>query len=492
VAITSIQWLSLAHNLSLSTRIAEAGSYVKAGWFLPMEHLLQIIAPDFFGNPATLNYWGVWNYGELVGYVGVASLALVLIAVLWNRKQSFFWLVSLGVTGVCILPTPIARLIYEWQLPLLSTLQPTRLLMVVCFSLAVLASLGADTILQFKLRWRDMIISILIWFGMLAIPWLILLLNKAGYINLIPSESISITSRNLVLPTIIWVVALPSILLLRLKRFSKLAGVILLAVITMDLLRFAWKFTPFTERNLFFPVTPTITFLQQQPGPFRFMTNDDRLLPANVSSYYGIESVAGYDPLSTRRYEQFIAAMERGKPDISDPLGFNRIVTPKRFESPLAPHLSASYLLSLIDIPGREPVFQEGQTRVYTIDNALPRIYLVNRVTTVNDRQSAMNRLYEPSFQPGKEAVVEGSIPEQLTPGVIGEIKNLKLDLTQISLEVVCDGAMYLVINNQFDPWWRATINGKVAQILPTNFAFQGVYLPAGRHTINLSYGLHR
>ena len=58
-------------------------------WFLPWQNLVQFIAPDFFGNPATLNYFGVWNYGEFIGYVGIVPLIFVLFGL---NKKNIFWI----------------------------------------------------------------------------------------------------------------------------------------------------------------------------------------------------------------------------------------------------------------------------------------------------------------------------------------------------------------------------------------------------------------
>ena len=55
--ITGVQWVPLLRFLPTTSRIAGAG-YLHEGFFIPIQHLIQFIAPDFFGNPATLNYWG--------------------------------------------------------------------------------------------------------------------------------------------------------------------------------------------------------------------------------------------------------------------------------------------------------------------------------------------------------------------------------------------------------------------------------------------------
>jgi len=38
--------------------------------FLPWSGLITIVAPDFFGNPATYNYWGIGDYFNLADLVG--------------------------------------------------------------------------------------------------------------------------------------------------------------------------------------------------------------------------------------------------------------------------------------------------------------------------------------------------------------------------------------------------------------------------------------
>ena len=69
-------------------------SWLNQEWFLPWQNLAQFIAPDYFGNPATLNYFGIWNYGEFVGYVGIAPLFFALFAI---NKKNKFWTRSITV-----------------------------------------------------------------------------------------------------------------------------------------------------------------------------------------------------------------------------------------------------------------------------------------------------------------------------------------------------------------------------------------------------------
>jgi hypothetical protein len=55
VIITSIQWIPTLQHIFLSARDIDL-NWQKEGWFLPWQHLIQFIAPDFFGNPSC-TFW---------------------------------------------------------------------------------------------------------------------------------------------------------------------------------------------------------------------------------------------------------------------------------------------------------------------------------------------------------------------------------------------------------------------------------------------------
>ena len=136
------QWRPTLELINLSARGVDQIDWQKPGWFIPVSHLAQFLAPDFFGNPTTLNYWGEWNYGEFVGFIGVIPLILAFLAFLGRRKKEvlFFGFSALIFLSFA-LPTPWAKLPFRLQLPLLSTSQPTRLIFLVDFCLSVLALL---------------------------------------------------------------------------------------------------------------------------------------------------------------------------------------------------------------------------------------------------------------------------------------------------------------------------------------------------------------
>lgn len=481
---TSIVWWPFYHVLSESSRFMDPSLLTKEGWFIPYQHLIQFLIPDFFGNPATLNYWGTWNYGELVGYIGIIPLLFALRAIVRPNKHTMFWIVVLVVSFLFALPTPLSQLPYMFQIPLISSMQPTRLLVLICFALSVLAAYGFHQVIEEK---RSIVVP---WIFM-AVCFSVILIIEYQFFSIIPVEYLSVVKRNTIIPVAVFAGATILYLISRVKKEWIIVTVVgLLLLTSIDSLRFGKKFTPFTPLTLFFPQTKTTQFLLEQQRPLRVMAIDDRAFPANVAGYYNIESVSGYDPVSLYRYEAFIAAMERGKPDIAFPFGFNRIVSPKRYDSPLYPHLAASYIVSLSPLENLPMVFQEGETRVYKDQRALPRVYIVNTVRQAASDQEAINLLYDPLFQVGKEAVIEKPLPEPLMNHA-AEIHGYEENNGRIRINYTADGPVFFVLSVPFDSWWRATINYKETEIYRTNFAFQGVLAPMGTHVIEFTYGIH-
>ncbi|KKQ34132.1 MAG: hypothetical protein US51_C0052G0002 [Microgenomates group bacterium GW2011_GWA2_37_6] len=148
--ITSVQWIPTLQFINLSARGVDL-SWQTPGWFIPWQHLIQFIFPDFFGNPTTLNYFGVWNYAEFVGYIGIIPILFAIYSLFLSKlKDKYFFLGGFIVAIILALPNPIAQIPFKLGIPLLSSSQPTRLISIASFSLAVLGAIGFDHFLKNK------------------------------------------------------------------------------------------------------------------------------------------------------------------------------------------------------------------------------------------------------------------------------------------------------------------------------------------------------
>lgn len=502
IIITFAQWFSTIQLILLSARDVDQNDWMKAGWFIPWQHAIQFIAPDFFGNPASLNYWSEWNYAEFVGYIGIVPLLMAILALFFRRdKKTLFFGTILFFSLFFAFPTFLANLPFIFSLPFISTAQPTRLLFLVDFSLAVLAAFGFEHFLKNPKKSIAPLLILVTFFGFL---WLFVFLG-VRFFSFVTIENIMIARRNLTLPTFLFLLASSfcvfTIFFQKKKNAVVIFSILLIVMTLFDLLRFGTKFTSFTSSAYLFPQTSVTQFLQKQQGQFRIMTTDSRILPPNFSSMYKIQSVDGYDPIYLRRYGELIAASERGKSDINPPFGFNRIITPHNYGSKIMDLLNVKYVLSLSDIASDKfiKVFQEGKTQIYENKNVLPRVFFVNETVLVNKKQDSINYMLNKNTNLLKTAVIE--FEQDLLFGDLawkqwvlneGTAKRWSLGTAFIShyeanrvvIQTENSGRGFLVLSDIYYPTWVVVIDDNRSDIIRTDYTFRGIVVPPGRHTV--------
>lgn len=489
--ITLIQWVLTFQLIFYSGRALDQINWQQEGWFVPWQHLIQFFAPDFFGNPATLNYWGIWNYAELVGYISVLPLLLAFYAVFYRRGRITVFFAGVVLTALLFsLPTSFAKLPFLLNIPFISTSQPTRLLGIVSFALAILSALGMDYYLKNKMKYLPMVIFITIYAGL----WLYVAVGYR-YVFSVPVENILIAKRNLVLPTSILLFS--SFLLfvisqIKNKKYTIFIGILLIGLTLYDLFHLGEKFLPFIKSDFLFPSTKTLLFLKKHVSAERIMAIDSRILPPNFSIMYKLPSVEGYDPLYLQRYAELIAASERGRPDINPPFGFNRIITPHNYDSKIIDLLGVKYILSLSELKSSKlkKVFQEGETRVYENSKVLPRAFFVSETIHVRSKKEEINTMYKNSFDFSKVATTEysGDFQGKLN-WQIGNVRILNYSENKIIVQTDNTNSGFLVLTDSYYPTWKIRYRDDAkdehnSQIYLTDFNFKGIIVPSGKHVI--------
>lgn len=481
--LTSIQWLPSIGFILSSAREFDLPPNLKLEWFLPYKHLVQFVAPDFFGNPATGNYFGLWNYGEFIGYIGLIPLLFGVIAVLCRRdKKTVFYTAVTLISLMLVLPTPLAQIPYILNLPLISTLQPTRIIVLICFSLAILAALGLDYFLKFQVR-QKLWPVILIGSSFITLGWLVPAFIKDPSIGPV---QLAVMQRNLLMPTFLFsVFALGTIASFYKPKLKNLSLCLLLLITLFDLYRFTTKFIPFTSSSLFFPQTEAIKYLQQNLGYYRLMSADRRILPPNTSVYFKLASVDGYDPLYLLNYGQVAASWTRTAADIS-PATFHRIITPE------IPHwwtdlLGVKFVLSFEKLP--EPqfklVFEEGDTKIYENTQVFPRVFLVEEVKSLPSRQAVVDQMFADPRSLMRIAYIHQPLsvkPQPLNVDEIVKIDNYSENEITLSANVTTE--RMLVLTDIYYEAWRVFIDDKESFIFPVDLALRGVVVPRGKHQI--------
>ena len=129
--------------------------------------------------------------------------------------------------------------------------------------------------------------------------------------------------------------------------------------------------------------------------------------------------------------------------------------------------------------------------RVHVLDRAadLPHAWIVHDVREVA-RGEALPLLTSGAIDPYQTALVEGPPPQTGSPREAtlesAEVLTYEPDALTIATDAAAPGL--LVVSEVYASGWRAFVDGEDAPILPTHHVLRGVPLPAGEHTVTLSY----
>ncbi|HEX8932324.1 MAG TPA: YfhO family protein, partial [Patescibacteria group bacterium] len=194
MVVSLIQLVPTFELLNQSVR----SNLVYQGGQIPLNYLVTIFAPDFFGNPVTRNDW-MGSYAEWASFIGIIPFVLAIFELVFSKKsQAYFW----GAIGILSLlfaaDTPLRQLLAYSNLPVLATSTPSRMIVIFSFSFAVLASIGFDIILKLIANQKKMqILGILgVLTGLLGILWLTILA-----FHFVPLEQTALAQKNLLMPT---------------------------------------------------------------------------------------------------------------------------------------------------------------------------------------------------------------------------------------------------------------------------------------------------
>src|SRR5256885_1061101 len=149
LALAAIQILPTLELLRQSLR-SEASYDFFSSFSMPRRSVLTFVAPYLMGggdgNLFRAPYIGPSFYAEYVGYVGLATLALGLIALVFKRDaRTIFWaaIVPIGILLALGRYAPFHFYKFIYAVPILNLFRvPARHLMEVEFALAILAGRG--------------------------------------------------------------------------------------------------------------------------------------------------------------------------------------------------------------------------------------------------------------------------------------------------------------------------------------------------------------
>jgi hypothetical protein len=235
-------------------------------------------------------------------------------------------------------------------------------------------------------------------------------------------------------------------------------------------------------------------------------TESPRFDPQNLTAFYKLENVGGYEPLLLERYSRALGNVNL---DAASPLpgaAPNRALFDAR--SHVLDLLGAKFVVNVnlattnappieTDLDPRRwsTIYDANNVRVLENRRALPRAWLVGEAASV-DGEEALRRISGESdteFDPRGTALMEVAPAElpALPGGELAPESEARMTLyepNRIVVETRAAQPTALVVAEIFYPGWEATIDGAPARIHLTNFIMRGVALPAGAHRVEMRY----
>lgn len=192
----------------------------------------------------------------------------------------------------------------------------------------------------------------------------------------------------------------------------------------------------------------------------------------NVAEGVGnFESYSALWPVRATRYRRR-AGLVKQLPGVGL-WGVSHTIVPGRVERAATMNLRPPYRIAATD-PVLDAVLLEIRHR--------PRAYLAREVIGV-DRRAAMNFALDDASVEGDRTVVEGPVPEDYAPPE-GDATISADAPTRVVVRTRASRSALLVLNDIYAEPWTATVDGRPAPIVPTNYLARGVWVPGGEHEV--------
>lgn len=209
------------------------------------------------------------------------------------------------------------------------------------------------------------------------------------------------------------------------------------------------------------------SYLRAQNMPVRVWVSDEEI-PYNFGDWHGIPTHQGFAASVTEN----VLELQSWKPVVQDLLGLNFYV------AGTAPRAG---LVKVAD--------SRSGLQIFSNPSALPRAWVVHRVSTVGERSEVSQRLEAEGFSPREEALLVGPAPaleECAAEEPVTLQPPYRGSLVRMEAKLGCRGLV--VLSDTYFPGWQASVDGRPVEILEVFGALRGVVVEAGTHRVEMVY----
>jgi hypothetical protein len=514
VGVSAIQYLPFYAYIPYSPRDASVlhDFAWSAAYAIPWSHVPELVIPRFTGESFNGTYWGPNGLKLHSESLGLLVVALAVVgAADKQRRRMILWLAAIGLVFLLIAlgsSTPFFRLWWE-IVPFSKSMRAAGMaLFLVAFVTAVLAAFGVDRVAAGQARR----------FGAVALisGSLVAALGLTGALGAMVESLGRGVETTLRLPqrgamavaaaqTVQWsalaaglVLAAAGALAVARRRGiarPRLEAVVLIALVGGDLWlndRAFWNYSDVRD-ELAAPDAIT-TRLRSVPRPYRVWDVDvyrgSVLMADDIPQLYGHHGNEphAFDVLNAREGESLTFA-RAGNPQILDLFAVNYLIVPAEAALDSLPGFRRT-IANVAASSGTQAALFERETPIpyarFVPAAAVPASP-VQIPATVLDPQFAADRVVLLDSAPG---ISPGAIPSPLPPptDVAVTFADWKPGEMRMTLGIGTPAAGYLLVSENWDTEWRATVDGRDARVLRGDGTLITVPLPARSREVVLRY----
>jgi hypothetical protein len=499
---------------------------------LALKEAIGIFLPDYWGRPTQTPIRPIMLERAL--YVGALPLMLAAAALLLRPTVTRIAVGIFGAFWACVVLgiPPFVQVVT--RLPVFNSGHNTRLIVFSILAVALLAGWGLDDLSSGRrfaraARARTLAVGA----GLLALPVLLIAVASGGALGALrggveiawlfadpPGQFRDLQGIDVIRASslIIWLTVAGAglaLILLRLRGKIGTTAVVVLALVLVcaDLFRTGMGQNPAIDRDYAsVPKTGAVRYLERF-NPTRFVSTKE--IPQNVIPWeFHLYEGRGYDIPIVKRYDRlWRREIVPGAPSVAAAfidiplelrdvtpralrtlrlLGVTHLLAPKTVR-PEHPPFEPPVAVPPLSLPGLDLVYDRADARVYRLDDALPRAWVVNAQQVVSGEDEALETLVRPGFDARAAAITEKRLPGLPDAAPAGErgaggARIARYDPERVELQAQTDRPGLVVLNDTWFPGWKAHVDGREVPIERVDYVFRGVRVGPGKHTIEFTY----
>lgn len=511
IGLSSIQLLptyELFQNASINK---ETSQFIFQHYLMPIQHLVTILIPNYFGSPSTYNYWGYADYIETATYVGLIPCFFALLGILKRISDDrfrirFFFLLTLIASLLLSTDSFFTRWLYAYPIPIISTGVPTRIFLISVFSITILAGFGFEFLVKKEISIKKFLLNALIFsFPVLIIAFATIFAYIANTVcppgPIIHCRIISVRNLSIEIVGMGIVIILSFLALLKTRKASFFPFIIIAIVCVIGIYNTS-KFLPFSGKETFLPENSLMKIIQEKTKDGRVFGLGEANIKTDFATNFKFYDPQYYHPLYIKRYGELVgyansgildSALARSDVEITNDLQpTNNDLEQKR--NRLFNFLSVKYLIfkknAIQNLNENNIFWQDNNWIIFKNPSVLPRAYFVENFEVIKDKKQILTQMFSSTFNFTNSVILEESpnFDKNNLNNATSKIKQISYTPNNSLFETNTSDNSLLILTDNYYPGWKAYVDGRETKIYRANYTFRALVVPSGIHTVKFSY----